>query len=822
VVGAHTYADEGQNSTTVTINDKGGSALVLTGSAALSESDVLTPSGLTISAIQGQAFGGAVATFTDLNSGNVAADFTASINWGDGTATAGTIAGTGGTFTVSGGHTYASGGKDSVTATLTDNPPGTASVIAAGTAVVTPLAPAVAIVTPGPSINFGNVHAGGTLSQALTIGNAATAPAAALDGTVTALTGNATGSGTFAGLAPGVSNSGSISVGVDTSGAGVRSGSAVLGFTSDSGTLGTAALPSQTIAVAGTAYREAAAALLPLTEIVHVGDPGTANLAVTNTDPADGYSERLIALVSSTTGGFSIAAGGPTPDIAAGTTNTSTLALAFSTLNAGTISGGATVGLTSDGGTGAGSIDGLGETALPSQTAAVNITVDNYADPVITSGGSLTVSGTNYILNLGTAVLGAAPLTAALSVGNAATGPADWLNGTFAVSGAAAFSNSGFAGFGTLAAGSSLGAGSVSLATGQTGVFSETIALTPGDGNTDGYSGALATRTVTVTGTIDPTGSAAGDVHMVTFDGLHYDFQAVGDYVLTRATAPGDPFQIQIETAADATIKAVSITTQVAARIGSDTVTFVLGRDREVWVDGAPDAVLTVGQPQQLTGGQLLETSPGNYRIDWAGGETLNVTDAGSLFNTAVSLGLQDGPGSVQGLLGGDSGQQNDLQLADGTVLPIPQDDNVLLGAFASAWRVTPSTSLLNPAPMQFIYTDAATGQSVLQATAPGQVLSATPDLGVLSDADGLGVTFSGTLADLTREVMSGFNSRDILDITDLNAAAATGGYSGSATIGVLHLGDGVHAGDINLAGQVSGVPRIVSDSHGGSLVTFA
>ena len=47
----------------------------------------------------------------------------------------------------------------------------------------------------------------------------------------------------------------------------------------------------------------------------------------------------------------------------------------------------------------------------------------------------------------------------------------------------------------------------------------------------------------------DLTGVVAGDPHFTTYGGLHYNFQGTGDYVLTRSTAPGDPFDVQIETA---------------------------------------------------------------------------------------------------------------------------------------------------------------------------------------------------------------------------------------------------------------------------------
>src|ERR1019366_6686754 len=172
--------------------------------------------------------------------------------------------------------------------------------------------------------------------------------------------------------------------------------------------------------------------------------------------------------------------------------DTGTLALGFSTARAGTVSGTATVGLTSDGGNVAGSIDGLGITTLTAQTVAVNIVVNNFAAPALTSTGSLTANGANsYVLNLGTATQGAAPLSTALTIGNDATGQADWLNGTFTVSGAPQFSNSGLAGFTTLGGGTAANV-DVSLSTGQSGVFTETIMLTPTDANATGFASALA------------------------------------------------------------------------------------------------------------------------------------------------------------------------------------------------------------------------------------------------------------------------------------------------------------------------------------------
>ena len=40
-----------------------------------------------------------------------------------------------------------------------------------------------------------------------------------------------------------------------------------------------------------------------------------------------------------------------------------------------------------------------------------------------------------------------------------------------------------------------------------------------------------------------PGGDSSGDTHLVTFDGLRYDFQAIGEYVLVKSTK--DDFMIQ-------------------------------------------------------------------------------------------------------------------------------------------------------------------------------------------------------------------------------------------------------------------------------------
>src|SRR5438445_2458824 len=57
-------------------------------------------------ATEGLLYNGAVANFTDGNTQDTAANFTATISWGDNTSSAGMVTGSNGSFTVSGQHAY--------------------------------------------------------------------------------------------------------------------------------------------------------------------------------------------------------------------------------------------------------------------------------------------------------------------------------------------------------------------------------------------------------------------------------------------------------------------------------------------------------------------------------------------------------------------------------------------------------------------------------------------------------------------------------------------------------------------------------------------
>src|SRR5205823_2233782 len=100
----------------------------------------MTATGNTINATEGASFSGPVATFTEPDASALAAQYSASIDWGDGSVTSGTVSGpTGGPFTVSGSHTYATGGPHTIQVHIVDDGGSTANTGDCSVTVYTPV-----------------------------------------------------------------------------------------------------------------------------------------------------------------------------------------------------------------------------------------------------------------------------------------------------------------------------------------------------------------------------------------------------------------------------------------------------------------------------------------------------------------------------------------------------------------------------------------------------------------------------------------------------------------------------------------------------------
>ncbi|GAC1436526.1 MAG: hypothetical protein NVSMB51_08110 [Solirubrobacteraceae bacterium] len=124
VGGSHTYAEEGSFTTTVVISDATTPANVVTVASPITVGDApLSASG--VAGLTGPALNNAaVATFTDGDPAGTLSDYKATINWGDGAVTAGTISGPSGAsvgpYSVNGSHSYSGSAAHTITVTIVD------------------------------------------------------------------------------------------------------------------------------------------------------------------------------------------------------------------------------------------------------------------------------------------------------------------------------------------------------------------------------------------------------------------------------------------------------------------------------------------------------------------------------------------------------------------------------------------------------------------------------------------------------------------------------------------------------------------------------
>jgi len=120
VRGAHTYAEEGSYKVTITINDHGAAATVMT-MAKVSDAPLrMVGKSAWFTVQKDQSFTRALVTFSDADPNGTAADYSATIYWGDGTSSAGSISQNGSCFDVTGKHTYRRAGEHEIRIVVKD------------------------------------------------------------------------------------------------------------------------------------------------------------------------------------------------------------------------------------------------------------------------------------------------------------------------------------------------------------------------------------------------------------------------------------------------------------------------------------------------------------------------------------------------------------------------------------------------------------------------------------------------------------------------------------------------------------------------------
>ncbi|MFZ0546345.1 MAG: VWD domain-containing protein [Candidatus Promineifilaceae bacterium] len=184
--------------------------------------------------------------------------------------------------------------------------------------------------------------------------------------------------------------------------------------------------------------------------------------------------------------------------------------------------------------------------------------------------------------------------------------------------------------------------------------------------------------------------TSVGDTHLTTFDGLLYDFQASGDFILAQVEPD---FVVQTRQVSGApTWPDASVNSAVATQMGKTQVAVCLG-DRPLRVDGTPTP-LEDGDSLSLPDGVAVWRTGSVYVIVDQYGYSVRAEIKTTWMN--VSVGLGQWPVEVHGLLANADGNVKQIEARDGTVLETPFSFEELYNPYADSWRVPPEESLLS------------------------------------------------------------------------------------------------------------------------------
>ena len=205
-------------------------------------------------------------------------------------------------------------------------------------------------------------------------------------------------------------------------------------------------------------------------------------------------------------------------------------------------------------------------------------------------------------------------------------------------------------------------------------------------------------------------GHGWGDVHLSTFDGKPYEFQAVGEFILVKSLI--DDFQVQTRQEASPHWIGASVNTAFAINLGGYNINYDidLAQDQRLSIDGESYNLLS-GETLDLGIGQITR-SGSQYTFTYAGLDgIINTSDddlvtafvyEGTINTRHINIDVNPADyrfGLLQGLLGnGDGITSNDFALRDGTNLQLNpgqwENNPIVHTTFADSWRVTQAESL--------------------------------------------------------------------------------------------------------------------------------
>ncbi len=186
-------------------------------------------------------------------------------------------------------------------------------------------------------------------------------------------------------------------------------------------------------------------------------------------------------------------------------------------------------------------------------------------------------------------------------------------------------------------------------------------------------------------------GWISGDPHLQTLDGVGYDFQAAGEYVLLQSAGAGD-FMLQARMVPMG--ENVSVNQAIVTNLNGTAVMIDANDATPLHIAGQ---AVSLNSGQSVTAGNGRVYRDGDSYIIVYSGADGQVNDGDSQVLARVQDGRLDLDvrlnvelmGTLEGLLGdGDGNAANDVALADGSVLSRPLAFDDLYGAYRDDWRV--------------------------------------------------------------------------------------------------------------------------------------
>ena len=515
------------------------------------------------------------------------------------------------------------------------------------------------------------------------------------------------------------------------------------------------------------------------------------------------------------------------------------LAIGLSTSTSGSFSGSAALALLSDG-TG---IDGLGTTVLTGQTITVSGIVDNYALAAFQDGSGPAISGAgnSYAINLGSVVQGSAASTLTLGVENTASGLADLLQGTVSATGTTGFIDSGFGSFAGLGAGQGETLQGVTLTTGTAGVFTETVLLSSAGTNASGYDGALATETLTITGTV--VSASAGNTYTLA-NGPNTIVGAAGGDLFNAASAGIDSLDRLTGGSGSNTLQMLGggIFDLAAPSVFANIPT-LLAREGQSPLSGAADTRQTVITPNGQS--ETLDVRAGTAASGNTNPETITIYDGtdNDVFNLTtgtdilylgagsdtVSLGAAankvfagGGTATINGnnftaaaaIVGTTTGSTT-LNVTSGGNMTLNAADTYVTVKLNAATHLTLDT-------LGYITANGGNGGDTIIAGGANQTLFGGAS-DVLTGSTAGTDRFVGASAALNGDTLGNWTTGDVIDLTDMNYQTVQAlGFTAGSSKDTLTVKDGTHTSAILFTG--SGLTSanfyvVGNDGSGGTLI---